>query len=108
MGKRGRPSKKKNANTEKKIAEKVIGNYLSKKEESIKTPKMVFNHSSLDVFEKDTEKRFKDKKKIKPVYFDDILMETLTITAKVNSKKNIFHVRRKNLVYILNGKVNTR
>lgn len=50
----------------------------------------------------------KDKKKIKPVYFDDILMETLTITGKVKCEKNIFHVRRRDLLYLMNNKVMTR
>lgn len=59
----------------------------------------------MDGFDKDKDKKYKDKKKIKPVYFDDILMETLTITAKVKNKKNIFHVRRKNLLYFLNNKI---
>lgn len=62
----------------------------------------------MDQFEREKDKRLKDKKKIKPVYFDDILMETLTITSKVLNKKNIFHVRRKNIVHTLNNKIQTR
>lgn len=107
LGKRGRPSKK-IQNEPGNIAETLLGNYLSKIDENVKVQKLVVKRNSYESCEKDNIKKIKDKKKIKPVYFDDILMETLTITGKVNNKKNIFHVRRKDLLYVMNDKILTR
>jgi hypothetical protein len=48
LGKRGRPSKKGIASTEKKIAETVLGNYFNKKEESIKFQKVIYNRNNME------------------------------------------------------------
>lgn len=70
---------------------------------------MIVKRSSFEMpLSKTREKRYKEKKKIKPVYFDDILMETLNITRKVLNKKEIFQLRRNHLVFFLNDQLTTR
>lgn len=38
--------------------------------------------------------RSKDKKKMRPIQFDDILMEILNVNKRILNKKNIFHLKR--------------
>ena len=108
LGKRGRPSKKvKNGQTS--LSETVVGSYLTKFEDKTKIKKSVIKRSNIQLVDKQkSTKKIKEKKKIKPVYFDDILMETLNITKKVFNNKNIFHIHRKSIFFILNDRIWTR
>lgn len=108
LGKRGRPAKKSNSKQE-MLADTVVGSYLNTFEATANTKKIVVKRSDVDIPEKESkETKNKEKKKIKPVYFDDILMETLTITEKVRNKKQIFSVKRADIVIVLNNEPVTR
>ena len=51
------------------------------------------------------EPKPKEKRKIKTVYFDDILMETLNITRKIQRKKNIFKLARRCVFEAIDGRL---
>lgn len=108
LGKRGRPAKKTYTKNE-SLAETVVGSYLNKMEMIPNVKKVEVKRSEFDFPEKDSkDMKNKEKKKIKSVYFDDILMEMMTITQKVKNKKQIFIVKRSDLVFVMNNEPVTR
>lgn len=65
--------------------------------------------SILELPERETRShKAKEKKKIKPVFFDDILMETLNVTERVHCKRMVYSVRRKCTFLKLNGTIQAR
>ena len=55
--------------------------------------------------ERSKESKQKEKRNVKPVYFDDILMETLKISQKVETNKNVFRVTRKSVFEKVNERI---
>lgn len=110
LGKRGRPSKISTASSF-CLAETVVETFLNKFEEMDQKAlqKPIKRQNQIETFEKETkEKKHKDKKKIKPIFFDDILLETLNITDRVKRKESLFSVKRNCIFYQINGKIDTR
>lgn len=110
LGKRGRPSKM-SLITPHSFAEAMRGTYLTQVED----PDRVYirknappKKQSIFPQREMRESRFREKKKIKPVYFDDILMETLNITEKVGKCFPIFFVKRTDIFLELNGVLESR
>lgn len=110
LGKRGRPSKS-HSLAPHSFVETVVGSYLNKMEDSDKVclRKMMVRRRQVDLPDKDVrETKLREKKKMKPVYFDDILMETLNITEKVSKRHPVFYIRRSSTFFELNGLLECR
>lgn len=110
LGKRGRPSKISSASSF-CLAETVVETFLHKFEEmdTRSLHKLVKRQRPEESFDRDLrERRQKEKKKIKPIYFDDILLETLSITDRVERRETVFAVRRNCTFFVMNGRVESR
>lgn len=110
LGKRGRPSKL-SLVTPHSFAEAMAGAYLTHAEDPEKVcvrKSAPRKKQSIFLDHEFKESRIREKKKIKPIYFDDILMETLNITERVDKHSPIFCIKRTETLFELNDAVESR